>query len=79
MLKRLLELKKAVIEIYQELEWDGLMPSEWGKLETVLELLEPFAKYTQLAPSTTVPTFSSIVPIFQVHVFTWQWYSRTLS
>jgi hypothetical protein len=65
MLLRLFELKKAISEVCEELEWDSLVASEWEKLRNVLNLLEQFAKYTQLATSATIPTFSSIIPIVQ--------------
>ena len=62
MLKRLIELRQAVSEICDKLVWDCLTNSEWCMIVSVVNLLEPFACYTQLVSSSKVVTFSSYYP-----------------
>ena len=65
LLKRLWELRKAIKEICDELGWDGLLPSDWMKIEQILKLLEHFAKYTQLVTASSTPTLCAVVPIVE--------------
>ena len=60
---RLLELRIHVTGVCQELEWNCLLNSEWKTLENYKALLDPFARYTQLASSESCTSISSIIPI----------------
>lgn len=71
MLIRLLQLRTHVEQVCQEQNWDGLLNSDWSFISSIVRLLGPFAKYTQLATISTDPSFSSIVPTVQeliIHV-----------
>ena len=48
MISRLLAVRPHLTEVLQELEWDNLPTSEWKVLENYRDLLEPFARYTDL-------------------------------
>ena len=65
LLRRLFELKKEIKEVCDELGWDGLLASDWIKIEQILKLLEPFAKYTQLVNASSTPTLCAVVPIIE--------------
>lgn len=63
LIERLLQLKPYLSEILAELEWDNLQNSDYKALENIRDLLEPFAKYTQLASAEDVSTISMVIPI----------------
>ena len=63
LLKRLLNTKEGVCKIVEDLEWNGLQTSDWKRIETVVELLEPFAEYTTLCCGDSYTTLSAVVPI----------------
>ena len=48
LVERLLDVRSSITEVLQELEWDCLLTSEWKSLETVKNLLYPFAQFTTL-------------------------------
>ena len=62
MLERLVDLRDAVEEVCIALKWDCLSITEWGTLERVVELLKPFAEYTQLMTGSTYSTLPSVLP-----------------
>ena len=43
MVQRLLEVKVPLSKVLESLEWDNLATSEWKTLESVQQLLKPFA------------------------------------
>lgn len=45
---RMLQVRTALTQVLEELEWDNLVTSEWKSLEYIQELLQPFAQYTAL-------------------------------
>lgn len=55
---RLIQLKPHLTDILAQLEWDNLQNSEYKALENIRNILEPFAKYTQLASAEDVSTIS---------------------
>src|SRR6218665_1083225 len=61
MLKRLILLKKVVTEVMSELNQDTLMASEWLKIDTLVELLEPFAVQTDIL-QTDASSLSNVIP-----------------
>ena len=62
MIDRLLQLKTAVTEVTNEMEWNNLSNSDWKALENVKTLLRPFAEYTQLLTETHKVSLPSVVP-----------------
>ena len=63
MISRLLAVRPHLTEVLQELEWDDLPTSEWKVLENYRDLLEPFARYTDLMGGEEYTTLSMVVPI----------------
>ena len=63
LLQRLLEIKDGVCQVVEELEWNGLQTSECKKIESIVDLLEPFAEYTQLCCGESYTTLSAVIPI----------------
>ena len=63
MLERLLEVKTALTEVLDDLEWDNLALSEWRLMECICKLLKPFAVYTSLISGEEYTTISSALPI----------------
>lgn len=50
-------------EVLAEVECNNLQNSDYKSLENVQDLLEPFAKYTQLASAEDMSTISMVIPI----------------
>ena len=48
----------------EELEWDGLMFSEWKTLENIHKFLKPFAQYMALAGGEDYTTISCVILIY---------------
>ena len=65
LLKRLVELRDSVTIVCEELDMDGLLNTEWAALKKIVNLLEPFASYTQLVSAGKTVTFSAIVPFIE--------------
>lgn len=63
MLSRLLSVREELVSVLDELQWDNLPTSYWKQIENTVELLQPFAIYTQLVGSEEVTTISMIIPI----------------
>ena len=61
MIDRLVERCDA-LKICIFLKWDSLSITNWGMLERVLQLLKPFASYTQLLTGSTYSTLPSGLP-----------------
>lgn len=57
----MLEVWSALTEVLEELEWDNLANSEWKLLESMCELLHPFAQYTSLISGKEYTTLSAVV------------------
>ena len=62
LVSRMIEVRAALTEILQEMEWDNLATSEWKLLESICELLHPFAQYTSLLSGEEYTTISAVVP-----------------
>lgn len=54
MIARLLTVKDAVCEVANEMAWDNLLPSEWHKLNSLHQLLLPFADHTKTLQSDSM-------------------------
>ncbi len=69
LIERLLYLKPFLTEVLAELEWNNLQNSDYKTLENIHNLLEPFAKYTQLASGEDMSTISMVIPIImEIHM-----------
>ena len=62
MIERLLSVKIGLSQVLQELEWDNLATSEWKMLESLRDLLRPFAEFTSLISGETFTTVSAVIP-----------------
>ena len=58
---RLYELRHFVNTICEEMGWDSLSVTSWGMLKNIIDLLEPFAAFTQLVSADKSATFSSAI------------------
>lgn len=63
MIARLLKVRPALTEVLSQLEWDSIQNSEWKQLESLHDILKPFACYTQIVSGETSTTISAVVPI----------------
>jgi hypothetical protein len=61
MAQRLIEVKIPLNEILAEMKIDSLLTSEWGQLDELLALLEPFAVQTDVL-QTDAMSLSNIIP-----------------
>jgi len=61
LISRILKVREALTDALQEMEWDNLAASEWRFLESIHDLLHPFAQYTFLI-SREYTTLFSVVP-----------------
>ena len=61
MFSRLYELRHFVNTICEEMGWDSLSVTSWGMLKNIIDLLEPFAAFTQLVSADKSATFSSAI------------------
>ena len=62
MVSRLVEVRPHLSYILEELVWDGLQASEWKLLESIHNLLEPFADHTTLCSGEEYTTISNVIP-----------------
>ena len=58
----MLEVRVALTQVLEELEWGNLATSEWKLLESMRVLLQPFARYTTLLGGEEYTTLSVVVP-----------------
>ena len=63
MLKQLLHVRSHLEDVLRRLNWDNLATKHWKTIENVVELLKPFAEYTDLSGGENFTTISSIIPI----------------
>ena len=63
MISRLLEVRSYVTDVLQQMEWDNMPNSEWKTLESLRDLLEPFARYTDLTSAEEFTTLSMVIPV----------------
>ena len=62
MLNRLLDLKEHLKAVLHQLGWDDLAASEWRKIKGVVNLLQPFAKFTSILSGDEFTTLSCVIP-----------------
>ena len=63
MTSRLLEVRSYVTDVLQQMEWDNMPNSEWKTLESLRDLLEPFAQYTDLTSAKEFTTLSMVISV----------------
>ena len=62
MLSCLIEIKNQLKVVLNELGWDDLVTSEWRTLKNIVNLLQPFAKFTSLLSGEDFTTLVSYPP-----------------
>ena len=62
MVKRLLDVKDKLKIVLEEQGWDDLAESEWRTLTHITNLLQPFAKFTNLLSGDEYTTLSCVIP-----------------
>ena len=60
---RLLEVRQHLTTVLEELEWDNLQNTDWKQLDSIRDILSPFAIYTSLISGEDFTTVSCVVPI----------------
>ena len=71
MLVRLVCVKTELSAVLEDLQWDNLPISYWKQIENMVDLLKPFAQYTQLVSTEETTTISMIIPVIielQLHL-----------
>ena len=62
MINRMLEVRNFLSHVLEELEWDNLAVSEWKVLQSIRDLLQPFAMFTTLVQGEEFTTVSCVIP-----------------
>lgn len=60
---RILSIKVHLEKVLQEMELDNLRLSDWKTLQSIHQLLKPFAKYTALIRGENYTTISTVIPV----------------
>ena len=63
MVSRLVDVRPHLSRVLEDLVWDGLQASEWKLLESIRNLLEPFAEHTSLCSGEEYTTISNVIPV----------------
>ena len=61
MVSCLVEVRPHLSYILEELVWDGLQASEWKLLESIRNLLEPFAEHTAFCSGEEYTTIANVL------------------
>ena len=61
MIKRLLDVKPHLNEVLEELTWDSLTTTQWKHLDTIQDLLQPFAHHTNITSAEHSTTIIAMV------------------
>ena len=62
MANRMLEVKNHLKVVLEEQGWDDLAASEWKMLQSIVNLLQPFARLSSLLSGDEYTTLSCVVP-----------------
>lgn len=62
MIERMLKIKDAIGETLNAMKWDGLLASEWAKLEDLYHLIEPFTEHTNTMQTDNF-ALSNVIPV----------------
>ncbi len=61
----LTNVKIHLNNVLDELLWDSLSATQWKQLESILELLQPFAHFTNVASSEQLTSVGMIFPLLK--------------
>lgn len=62
MVERLLKIKDAIGETLNDMSWDGLLASEWTKLEDLYHIIQPFTEHTNNMQTDNF-ALSNVIPV----------------
>ena len=62
MIERMLKTKDAIGETLNDMKWDGLLASEWAKLDDLYHLLQPFTEHTNTMQTDNF-ALSNVIPV----------------
>ena len=65
MIQRLLDVKPHLNEVLEELTWDSLTTTQWKHLDTIQDLLQPFAHHTNITSAEHSTTIAMVVPVLK--------------
>ena len=65
MINRLLDVKSYLNEVLKELTWDSLTTTQWKHLDTIQDLLQPFALHTNITSAELSTTIAMVVPVLK--------------
>ena len=65
MISRLLDVKQHLTTVLDELTWDNLTATQWKHLETIRELLKPFAHQTNITSAENSTTIAMVIPVLK--------------
>ena len=63
LLERLVEVKVHLEKVLKKMRLDGLQLHQWKVIENVVDLLRPFAEYTDLCGGENYTTISTVIPV----------------
>ena len=62
MISRLLDVKNHLTAVLDELTWDSLTATQWKHLESIQQLLKPFAHHTNITGAENSTTIAMVIP-----------------
>jgi len=62
MIERLLKMKYVIGETLNDMKWDGLLASEWAKLDDLYHLIQPFTEHTNIMQTDNF-ALSNVIPV----------------
>ena len=65
MISRLLDVKNHLTAVLDELTWDSLTATQWKHLESIQQLLKPFAHDTNITGAENTTTIAMVIPVLK--------------
>ena len=65
MISRLLDVKNHLTAVLDELTWDSLTATQWKHLESIQQLLKPFAHHTNTTGAENSTTIAMVIPVLK--------------
>ena len=65
MISRLLDVKNHLTAVLDELTWDSLTATQWKHLESIQQLLKPFAHHTNITGAENSTTIAMVIPVLK--------------
>lgn len=65
MLSWLVDVKEHLNVVLEDLQWDSLATIQWRNLETIIELLQPFAHHTNITSAEKSTTMAMVFPVLK--------------